>query len=115
MLEPADKASSNVIVVCTKYYLDVVIKKLGLNSTYKEVYNNNVNIISRLLDYKVKNGSMYKNNMNSYHHSTGYLSCTKNFMVSGSLMLPINALQNIFHHYLLLVLNHTYHYKQTIL
>ena len=42
--------------------------------------------------------------MNSCHHSTGYLSCTKKLMVPGSLLLPTNALQNSFHHYLLLAL-----------
>ena len=47
---------------------------------------------------------MYQNIMISWHHSTGYLSCTKNFTVPGSLLLPINALQNSFHHYLLLAL-----------
>ena len=51
MLVPADKASNNVIVVCKKYYLDVVIKELSLNNTYKEMQNKNVNIISRHLDY----------------------------------------------------------------
>ena len=55
MLVPADKASNNVIMVCKKYYLDVVIKELNLNNTYKEVHNNSVNIISRHLDYMVKN------------------------------------------------------------
>ena len=33
--------------------------------------------------------SKYKNSMNSYHHSTGYLSCTKNLTVPGSLLLQI--------------------------
>ena len=42
--------SNNVIVVCKKFYLDVVIKELNLNNTYKEVHNNSVNIISRHLD-----------------------------------------------------------------
>ena len=107
MLVPADKASNNVIVVCKKYYLDVVIKELSLNNTYKEVHNDCVNIISRHLDYMGKNGIevyIYKNSMNSYHHSTSYLSCTKNLMAPGSLLLQINAPQNSFHHYLLLVL-----------
>ena len=36
---PADKASNNVVVVCKKYYLDVVIKELSLNNTYKEVHS----------------------------------------------------------------------------
>ena len=52
---PADKPSNNVIVVCKKYYLDVVINALNLNNTYKEVHNNSMNIISRHLDYMVKN------------------------------------------------------------
>ena len=55
MLVPTNKASNNVIVVCKKYYLDVGIKELNLNNTYKEVHNNSVNIISRHLDYMVKN------------------------------------------------------------
>ena len=42
----ADKASNNVIVVCKKYYLDVVIKELSMNNTYKEVHNINVNVIN---------------------------------------------------------------------
>ena len=42
--------------------------------------------------------------MNNCHHSTCYLSCTKNLTVPGSLLLPINALQKSFHHYLLLAL-----------
>ena len=55
VLVPADKASNNVIVVCKKYYLDVVIKELSLNNTYKEVHSDCVNIISRHLDYMVRN------------------------------------------------------------
>ena len=47
VLVPADKAYNNVIVECKKYYLDVVIKELNLNNTYKEVHNNSVNIISK--------------------------------------------------------------------
>ena len=55
VLVPADKASNNVIVVCKKYYLDVVIKELSLNNTYKEVHSDCVNIISRHVDYMVRN------------------------------------------------------------
>ena len=93
--------------ICKKYYLDVVIKELNLNNTYKEVHNNSVNIISIHLDYMVKNDidvQVYKNSMNSYHHSTGYLSCTKNLTVPGSLLLQIHAPPNSSRHYLLLVL-----------
>ena len=45
-----------MIVVCKKYYLDVVIKELSFNNTYKEMLNNNVNVISRHLEYRAKNG-----------------------------------------------------------
>ena len=34
VLVPADKAANNVIVVCKKYYLDMVIKELSSISTY---------------------------------------------------------------------------------
>ena len=54
VLVSADKVSNNVIVVCKKYFLDVVIKELSLN-TYKEVHSDCVNIISRHLDYMVGN------------------------------------------------------------
>ena len=33
-----------------------MIKELSLNNTYKEVHNNNMNVISRHLDYMMKNG-----------------------------------------------------------
>ena len=32
------------------------LKELSLNNTYKEVHNNNVNVISRHLDYTTKKG-----------------------------------------------------------
>ena len=32
-LVPADKAANNVIVVCKKYYLDVVLNELELSTT----------------------------------------------------------------------------------
>ena len=56
MLVPADKAANNVIVVCKKYYLDVVIKELNSTKTYVRVNNDSVNVVSRHLDYMVKNG-----------------------------------------------------------
>ena len=69
-------------------YLDVVIKELSLNNTYKEVHSNNVNIISRHLDYMVKNEIDVQEQHEQLPYSTGYLSCTRNLMVPGSLLLP---------------------------
>ena len=54
MLVPADKAANNVIVVCKKYYLDVVIKELNSTDTYVRVNNDSVNVVSRHLEYMVK-------------------------------------------------------------
>ena len=32
VLVPADKAASNVIIVCKKYYIDTPVKELGINN-----------------------------------------------------------------------------------
>ena len=39
VLVPADKAANNVIVVCRKYYLQVILEELGVNGAkaYTEV------------------------------------------------------------------------------
>ena len=34
VLVPADKAANNVIVVCKRYYIETLIKELGINSTH---------------------------------------------------------------------------------
>ena len=51
VLVPADKASNNVIVVCKKYYLDVVIKELNSTSIYREVCGDCTSVVSIHLDY----------------------------------------------------------------
>ena len=33
VLIPADKAANNMIVVCKKYYIDTLVKELGINSS----------------------------------------------------------------------------------
>ena len=32
VLVPADKAANNVIIVCIKYYIDILVKELGINN-----------------------------------------------------------------------------------
>ena len=56
VLVPADKAASNVIVVCKKYYLDVVIRELNSTSTYKKVHSDSANVVCRHVDYLMRNG-----------------------------------------------------------
>ena len=40
VLAPADKASNNVIVICKKFYFEVLAKELGINSTGPSIGNN---------------------------------------------------------------------------
>ena len=51
VLVPADKASNNVIIVCKKYYLDVVIRELSSTSTYQEVRRSCDDIVLRHIMY----------------------------------------------------------------
>ena len=51
VLVPADKATNNVIVVCKKYYLDIVIMELGSTSTYKKVNSDCMSVKNRHLEY----------------------------------------------------------------
>ena len=55
MLVPADKASNNIIVICKKYYLDIVLKELkqdmGTDNVYKLSELIQEDIVSRHLVY----------------------------------------------------------------
>ena len=93
VLVPADKAGNNIIVVCKKYYLDVVLKELESTNTYQEVHSDCSNVVSRHLKYMVQN--------NIFVHFTGYQSCIRTLMVPGSSQLQINVLPNSFHRYFL--------------
>ena len=64
VLVPADKAGNNIIVVCKKYYLDVVLKELESTNTYQEVHSDCSNVVSRHLKYMYKITSLYLNNKN---------------------------------------------------
>ena len=55
VLVPTDKAANNVIVVCKKYYLDVVLKELESTNTYQEVHSDCSSVVSRHLKYMVQN------------------------------------------------------------
>ena len=55
VLVPADNAANNIIVVCKKYYLDVVLKELESTNTYQEVHSDCSNVVSRHLKYMVQN------------------------------------------------------------
>ena len=49
VLVPADKAGNNIIVVCKKYYVEVVIRELVNNdqpSTYVDVDDNRMQLVN---------------------------------------------------------------------
>ena len=46
---PADKAANNVIVVCKKYYLEVVLRELNTTSTYEHEDRDSVNVVTEQL------------------------------------------------------------------
>ena len=51
VLVPADKASSNIIVVCKKYYLEVVLGEVNDSTTYEHVTEDYCNLVSGHLKF----------------------------------------------------------------
>ena len=51
VLVPADKAANNIIVVCKKYYLEVVLKELRTTSTYKHVDRECMDVVTEHLKF----------------------------------------------------------------
>ena len=43
---PADKAVNNVIVVCKKYYLEVVLREITTTDTYEYVDKEYTNVVT---------------------------------------------------------------------
>ena len=56
----ADKAANNVIVVCKKYYLEVVVKEITATNTYRPVLDDKTKIINEQLKYMASNHIMVK-------------------------------------------------------
>ena len=55
VLVPADKAANNVIVVCRKYYLDVVLRELNGTSTYEHKDRDLEHIVNEHIDFMTDN------------------------------------------------------------
>ena len=51
VLVPADKASSNVIVVCKKYYLEVVLGEVNTTTTYEHVAEDYSELVNEHLEF----------------------------------------------------------------
>ena len=56
VLVPADKAASNVIVVCRKYYLEVIMRELSTTSTYQKVDEDCMDIVMEHVNYLRQSG-----------------------------------------------------------
>ena len=55
VLVPADKAANNVIVVCKKYYLEVVLSELNTTSTYEHDDRDYEHVVTEHLRYMTNN------------------------------------------------------------
>ena len=51
VLVPADKAAQNVIVVCKKYYLQVVLKEIETTATYESIQEESQSIVDEHIKY----------------------------------------------------------------
>ena len=55
VLVPADKAANNVIVVCKKYYLEVVLNELNTTNTYERVNRDCTQVVNEHLRFITNN------------------------------------------------------------
>ena len=95
VLVPADKAANNIIVVCKKYYLEVVLKELRTTSTYKHVDRECMNVVTEHLKFT------WTMTLGIYHRFIGYQNYTNSLMVLGSLLPQISVVQSLYPSYLL--------------
>ena len=51
VLVPADKAASNVIVMCKKYYLQIVLNELTTTSTYEREPREGMHIVKDHIEF----------------------------------------------------------------
>ena len=51
MLVPADKASGNVIVVCKKHYLEVILEEVNATTTYEHFVENYSKLVNEHLKF----------------------------------------------------------------
>ena len=90
VLVPAYKAANNVIV-CKKYYSDVVLNELSTTDTYVHDDRGSQCVILDHLQYMTK---MNINVEHEHHPFTGYLSYIRTLMGKGLLQHQINVLLN---------------------
>jgi len=83
VLVPADKAAQNVIVVCKKYYWEVVLKEIDLTATYESVMQDCQSIVDRHTTFFLQN-TVLRYHLNACLCFIGCKSFINNLMVLGS-------------------------------
>ena len=101
VLVPADKAANNIIVVCKKYYLEVVLKELRTTSTYKHVDRECMDVVAEHLKFMTKYKIYVDHALGIYHRFIGYQNYINSLMVLGLLLPQISVVQSLCPSYLL--------------
>ena len=110
-----DKAANNIIVVCKKYYLEVVLKELRTTSTYKHVDRECMHVVTEHLKF-ITNCKIYvDHDLSIYHRFIGYQNYINSLMVPGLLLPQINVVQSLCPNYTYYMLEHGLSSLQTIL
>ena len=81
VLVPADKASNNVLIVCKKYYLDVVLKELDMcngagSQTYTSCSAHVENLVAEHQQFMSRQNIKIPDDMKQLPF-TGFQKCTK--------------------------------------
>ena len=80
VLVPVDKAAQNVIVVCRKYYLEVVLKEIDSTATYERVEEDSEGIINRHIRFLDITVLRYHRSVNVCLHFIGFQSFINSLM-----------------------------------
>ena len=83
VLVPADKASNNVIVVCKKYYLEIVLREVNATTTYECVTEEYGNLVDGHSKYMATNHMVVQPEFKFLPLFIGFQSYTKTLMVQG--------------------------------
>ena len=94
VLVPAYKAANNVIVVCKKYYLDVVLNELSTTDTYVQDDRGSQCVILDNLQYMTKVNINVEPEHEDLPSFYWLLSYTRTLMGKGLLQRQIDVLLN---------------------
>ena len=103
---PADKAANNVIIVCKKYYIDTLVKELGIsnvninNSTYIQIDDSFETIVKSHNQFITSVGlemSEDRSKIEICHTCTGHPSCINHHINIGLYLVPVSVRQKTCH------------------